>query len=37
MEKISRIMIATGSTMVLDSSGTCDLSAGWLWEMRSAL
>ena len=32
-EKISRVTTATSSTMVLDSSGTCTVSAGWLLEM----
>jgi hypothetical protein len=33
--KNSRVKIATGSTMVLDSSGSRD--DEWLWEMRSAI
>lgn len=36
-EKISRVTIATSSTMVLDSSGTSAVSAAWRWEMRSAI
>jgi hypothetical protein len=37
IRKNSRVTIATGSTMVLDSSGPATVSAGWLWEMRSAI
>jgi hypothetical protein len=35
--KITRVMIATGSTMVLDSSGTCNGERRIAVEMRSSM